>query len=101
MNARASEPGAKKAEMNPIKRYYAKPTRKTAIFAMCAHCMGCTATEQGNGQEDHLEPCFRIEIRNCTAPGCPLFHFRPYQEVAEVSRISGHVLKKAQVGRGD
>lgn len=29
---------------------------------------GCTAVEQGNGQIDHLEPGFRTEIRDCTAP---------------------------------
>jgi hypothetical protein len=79
MSTRKSEPGAGKREMNPIKRHYAKPTRKTAIFAMCSYCMGCTATEQENGQEDHLEPCFRTYIGNCTAPSCPLYGFRPYQ----------------------
>ena len=67
-------------EDNPIKRHYAKPTRKTAINAMCAHCMGCTAVEQGNGQEDHLEKGFRHEIKNCSTYACPLFDFRPYQE---------------------
>jgi hypothetical protein len=76
---RPSEPGAKKAEMNPVKRYYAKPTRKSAINAMCAYCMGCTAIEQKNGQEDHLEHGFRNEIKHCTAPACPLFRFRPFQ----------------------
>jgi len=79
MSPRISEPGAKKAEMNPIKRYYAKPTRKTAINGMCAYCMGCTSSEQGNGQEDHLEVGFRTFIGNCTALACPLFNFRPYQ----------------------
>jgi hypothetical protein len=76
---RISEPDAKKQECNPIKRHYAKPTRKTAINAMCAYCMGCTSVEQGNGQDDHLERGFREEIRHCTAPACPLFSFRPYQ----------------------
>lgn len=79
MSRRVSEPGAKKAEMNPIKRHYAKPTRKTAINAMCAYCVGCTAVEQNNGQEDHLEQGFRTYISNCTAPACPLYGFRPYQ----------------------
>ena len=80
MSARRSEPGAKKPEMNPIKKFYAKPTRKTAINAFCSYCMGCTAVEQNNGQKDHLEVGFRSEIRNCTAPACPLFSFRPYQQ---------------------
>jgi hypothetical protein len=79
MSLRPSEPGDTKAEMNPVKRYYAKPTRKSAINAMCAYCMGCTAIEQKNGQEDHLEHGFRNEIKHCTAPACPLFRFRPFQ----------------------
>ena len=69
----------KKPEFNPIKAYYAKPTRKYAINAKCAECMGCEADEQGYGREDHLERGFRGEIRNCTAPACPLYDFRPYQ----------------------
>jgi hypothetical protein len=79
MSPRKSEPGASKREMNPIKRHYAKPTRKTAINAMGAYCMGCTAVEQNNGQGDHLEPCFTGYIRDCTAHSCPLFGYRPYQ----------------------
>jgi hypothetical protein len=79
MNARKSEPGAKKAEMNPIKRYFEKGGRKRAIEAMCCYCMGVTAVEQGNGQIDHLEPCFRTYIRECTARSCPLYAYRPFQ----------------------
>lgn len=79
MSIRLSEPGSKKPEMNPIKRYYAKPTRKTAINVMCAYCVGCTAIEQNNGQGDHLEQGFRTYINKCTAPACPLYTFRPYQ----------------------
>ena len=66
-------------QTNPIKTYYAKPTRKYAINAKCAECMGCTASTQGKGYTDHLEAGFRTLIRNCTATGCPLFQFRPYQ----------------------
>jgi hypothetical protein len=80
MSLRPSETGAKKPEMNPIKRYYAKPTRKSAINAFCCYCMGCTAVEQGNGQEDHLEQGFRTFIRQCSAPACPLHDYRPYQQ---------------------
>jgi len=79
MSTRTSELGAKKAETNPIKRYYAKPTRKNAIFGMCAYCVGCTAVEQNNGQDDHLEQGFRAYIGNCTALACPLYDWRPYQ----------------------
>ena len=79
MSSQISEPGVKKPEMIPIKRYYAKPTRKTAIHAMCSYCMGCKTVEQKNVPEDHLEPVFRTEIRNCSTPACPLFAFRLYQ----------------------
>jgi len=69
----------KKTEVNPLKRHYAKPTRKSAIFAFCAHCMGCTATEQGNGYTDHMERNYAKAIRQCSAPSCPLYRFRPFQ----------------------
>ena len=76
---RPSEPGAKKAEMNPIKRFYKKPGRKAAINAFCCYCMGCEASEQSERHTDHLEPSFRTSIRNCTARACPLYRYRPYQ----------------------
>jgi hypothetical protein len=60
------------AECNPLLQAMAKPkSRRAAINAKCAECMGCTI--------DHIECGFRREIRNCTAPHCPLFTFRPYQ----------------------
>ena len=34
--------------------------------AVNAHCLECVAWE-------------REEVRLCTAPGCPLYHYRPYQ----------------------
>jgi hypothetical protein len=71
-------------EDNPIKRHYVKPTRKTAINAKCATCVGCTSVEQGNGQEDHLEKGFRHEIKHCTSLACPLFSYRPYQDKRNV-----------------
>jgi hypothetical protein len=46
-------------------------SRRLAIKAMCFHCMGCT--------EDHYEYGVKDDIRNCTSPMCPLWHFRPYQ----------------------
>jgi hypothetical protein len=63
----------KKVESNPVKRFFTKSTRKYAINAFCTYCMGCTAVEQENGQEDHLGRGFRTEIRNCIAARCPLF----------------------------
>lgn len=45
---------------------------RTAVNAMCAHCMGCTV--------DHREPGLIQEVRGCTSRICPLWSFRPYQE---------------------
>lgn len=59
------------AEVNPIVRYRARPTRGNAIKAMCAHCMGCT--------DERLEPGFRSSIRDCASASCPLHKYRPYQ----------------------
>jgi len=62
---------------NPVKRFFAlPPSRKRAIEAKCAECMGCT--------EDHLEEEFKREIRNCTAPHCPLYPLRPYQVIENI-----------------
>lgn len=59
------------AEVNPIIRYQRRPTRGSAIKAMCAHCVGCT--------ESHLEPGFRDTIRFCSSYDCPLYRYRPFQ----------------------
>ena len=57
---------------NPVKRASIAPvTPKKAITAMCASCMGCT--------KDHIEEGFKNEIRNCSAPHCPLYYVRPYK----------------------
>jgi len=59
MSLRPSEPGATKADMNPSKRYIAITSGKTVINVICAYC------------------------QRCTAPACPLFDFRPYQNIKE------------------
>jgi hypothetical protein len=60
------------SEHNPIIRARSKPTSmRAAIDAMCAQCMGCS--------EQMIEPGFRNEIRDCSAPHCPLWLHRPYQ----------------------
>ena len=69
---------------NPVSRHYAlltkgKRSMRTAIDAMCSHCMGCTAKEQGFSQDDWIEPGFRNLIRDCSSRGCPLRGFRPFQ----------------------
>jgi len=57
---------------NPVARSLAlPPSRKRAIDAKCAECMGCT--------KDHLEEGYKSEIRNCSAQDCSLYSFRPYK----------------------
>lgn len=63
-----------KAEFNPILRARNKPTRKNAINAMCAHCVGCT--------ESHLEAGFRQLISGCSSYRCPVYDYRPYAEIS-------------------
>lgn len=58
-------------EHNPIRRFLRNKTRKTAIGAFCAQCMGCT--------KDSLEVGYKADIRGCTAPECPLYGYRPYK----------------------
>jgi len=80
------EPEAPKSNLerndNPVSRFFAitnhgKKLRQAGINAMCAHCMGCTAKEQG--EKDWIEPGFREQIRGCSSFGCPLWGLRPYQ----------------------
>ena len=62
---------------NPVERFFAlAPSRKRAIEAMCASCMGCT--------HDYLEDGFKKEIRNCSSQSCPLYLFRPYQGLKDL-----------------
>ena len=73
---------------NPVERFFAlPPSRKGAIEAMCASCMGCT--------KDHLEEGFKSEIRDCSAQHCPLHLLRPYQ----VSEESQHIKDKRKTGK--
>ena len=72
-------------EQNPIKRAIRKPTYLNAIKAMCAACMGCTL--------DHIEGGFREEIRDCTAPACPLFPFRPYRADKRAVKVQESTLE--------
>ena len=62
-----------KAEFNPVLRAQNKPTRKNAINAMCAYCVGCT--------ESDLEAGFRQLIKDCSSYRCPLHNYRPYAEM--------------------
>ena len=64
---------------NPVRRNCLKTTRKKAIDAMCAHCMGCSSSLQGDGYTNYLEPGFRGFITHCTARGCPLYPWRPFK----------------------
>ena len=58
-------------QSNPIRRFAEKPTRKTAMDAKCAECVGCNW--------HWLEPGFRKTIRDCTDQTCPLWAFRPFK----------------------
>ena len=59
-------------ERNPMRRFFlAGGSRKAAIDAMCAHCMGCTV--------DSVEPGYQAAIKHCRSGSCPLWRFRPYQ----------------------
>ena len=49
-----------------------KTSRKLAINAMCANCMGCTSA--------YSEPGYRALIADCSSGECPLYEFRPYQK---------------------
>jgi hypothetical protein len=70
------------ANFNPIKRARDRRTRKNAINAMCAHCVGCT--------EISLEQGFKDTIKACTSVECPLYRYRPYQSnsIARTSKSS-------------
>ena len=60
----------------PWQKWQDQDTRKTAINAMCWHCMGGSESETVG---------IRGAIASCTAspanPGtpCPLWHWRPYK----------------------
>jgi len=57
---------------NLVERFFSLvPSRKRAIDAKCAECMGCT--------KEHLEEGYKNEIRNCSAQACSLYFFRPYK----------------------
>lgn len=80
MSGRIDNKARKPVEMNPITRFIENPTRKGAIHAKCAECMGCSSSLQGKGFKDHLEPGFRALIRDCTSPACPIFQYRPFKD---------------------
>ena len=59
-------------ERNPMRRFFlAGGSRKAAIDAMCAHCMGCSI--------DSVEPGYQAAIKHCQSEACPLWRFRPYR----------------------
>ncbi len=61
-----------KAEMNPVRKFrQIHSSRAAAIKAKCSQCMGCS--------DDYIEPGFRTQVRDCTAPDCALWGFRPWQ----------------------
>ena len=60
-------------ENNLMKKAAADPRSKAkAISAFCFHCQGGTIDELPDGG-------WKQAIRECSAPGCPLFGHRPYR----------------------
>lgn len=51
------------AYRNVFFRAYSGSSRSAAVKAFCLHCTGY----------------LRNEVRDCTAYGCPLYPYRPYQ----------------------
>ena len=53
--------------LNPLEKAKQKPnSMRLAINAFCYECMGFAKS-------------WRNDVRDCTAPNCPLFGFRPYK----------------------
>ena len=59
-------------QKNPYQKFLEKNTRKTAIDAFCMQCMGTS-------DPDAPQAGYRRDIKECTAPACPLYNWRPYQ----------------------
>jgi flagellar biosynthesis regulator FlaF len=71
------ESGEITREYNIMKRAKADPKSKVkAIHAFCFNCMGGTIDEL----PDHG---WKDGIRDCTAPECPLYNFRPFKPKAK------------------
>ncbi len=67
-------------------------SKQLAINAFCFHCMGGTLKEMPDYGVKEL-------IRTCTAPDCPLFIHRPYQEKkADLTRLQKSI---GEERRGD
>lgn len=73
------------AEFNPVARAKVNFSRKNAINAMCAHCVGCT--------DISLERGFRETIKACSSVDCPLYRYRPYQSNTIVKTSKRAVLQ--------
>ncbi len=54
------------------KAFTKKASPRAAIKAFCLHCVGYE----------------RNEVTNCTSLGCPLWHYRPYQDSAGLAEVS-------------
>ena len=53
--------------LNPIEKAKQNPkSMRLAINAFCYECMGFAKS-------------WRTDVRDCTAPNCPLYGFRPYK----------------------
>lgn len=67
---RARKQAGLPAVKNPVEQALENPkSLRKAINAMCFYCMG-GGKDQGT----------KNDVRDCTAPNCPLFAVRPHQE---------------------
>lgn len=62
---------------DPMEKFRAKPTLPNAVKAFCFDCMGQAQS-------------WRSDVKECTAPKCPLYSFRPGRtKTKEVQEIKG------------
>lgn len=67
VNKALRDAGVAIVRKNPNEKRLENPrSMRRAVDAMCYECMG-------------MAPSYRNDIRDCTAPNCPLFALRPYQ----------------------
>jgi hypothetical protein len=62
---------ASKTILNPLEKAIANP--KSRILAIKAFCFTCMGSGDDKG--------WKLSIKHCTCINCPLYSFRPYQNI--------------------